>query len=112
MATVYSVDREHVPQPLALLATSLALMSSKVPFMGPVGVAEVALIDGKWVSNPTYTQSSSTTTKITVAGDYEGICMVEGTSDHITEEQFLDALFLAMKLLKNRLCGNRRYQRA
>ncbi len=103
MATVYSVDREHVPQPLALLATSLALMNSKVPFMGPVGIAEVALIDGKWVTNPTFSQSSTTTTKIIVAGDFEGICMVEGTAEGISEEQFLDALFLGHEVIKKQV---------
>lgn len=103
MSTVYSVDKEHVPQPLALLATSLALMSSKIPFMGPVGVAEVALIDGKWVTNPTYSQITSTTTKITVAGDLEGICMVEGTADNISEAQFIDALFLAHDVIKKQV---------
>ncbi len=103
MATVYSVDREHVPQPLALLATSLALMSSKVPFLGPVGIAEVALIDGKWVACPTYSQSLTTTTKITVAGDFEGICMVEGTANHISEAEFLDALFLAHDVIKKQV---------
>ncbi|MBY0109609.1 MAG: polyribonucleotide nucleotidyltransferase [Candidatus Babeliaceae bacterium] len=103
MATVYSVDREHVPQPLALLATSLALMSSKVPFLGPVGVAEVALIDGKWVACPKFSEASSTTTKITVAGDLEGICMVEGTANHISESEFIDALFLAHDVIKKQV---------
>lgn len=103
MATVYSVDREHVPQPLALLATSLALMTSKVPFLGPVGIAEIALIDGKWVACPTYSQSSLTATKIIVAGDFEGICMVEGTAHHISEAEFIDALFLAHDVIKKQV---------
>lgn len=103
MSTVYSVDREHVPQPLALLATSLALMSSKIPFMGPVGVVEMALIDGKWIPNPLYSQITATTTKVTVAGDLEGICMVEGTADNISEAEFLDVLFLAHDIIKKQV---------
>src|ERR1700757_793719 len=35
LSTVYSVDKEHVPHTLALLASSLALSVSKIPFMGP-----------------------------------------------------------------------------
>ncbi len=103
MATVYSVDREHVPQPLALLATSFALMASKIPFMGPVGIAEVILLDGVWVTNPTYTQISASQTKIIVAGDLEGICMVEGSADNISEDQLLDALFIAHDVIKKQV---------
>src|SRR3989338_746372 len=38
--TVYSVDKEHAPQSIAALAASAALAVSKIPFLGPVGVAE------------------------------------------------------------------------
>lgn len=102
-STVYSVDREHVPQPLALLATSLALSVSKIPFMGPVGVAEMILRDGKWVVNPQYSESSVSATKITVTGDLEGICMVEGSAEGITEAQFLDALFIGHEAIKKQV---------
>ena len=46
LSTVYSVDKEHTPYTLALVATSLALTISKIPFLGPVGAAEVARVDG------------------------------------------------------------------
>lgn len=103
MSTVYSVDQEHVPQPLALLATSLALSTSKIPFMGPVGVAEVVLIDDTWVTAPKFSEISKSTTKITVAGDLDGICMVEGSTSEISESQFLDALFLAHDVIKKQV---------
>ena len=35
---------------MALLAASLALSISKIPFMGPIGVIEVvSSLNGKWV---------------------------------------------------------------
>src|SRR5271163_1019470 len=52
LATVYSVDKEHMPANLALVASSLALSISKIPFLGPVGVVEVGRVDGAWVVNP------------------------------------------------------------
>ena len=44
---MYSVDKNHMPYAIALLATSLALTISKIPFLGPVGVVEVAR-KSKW----------------------------------------------------------------
>src|SRR5580692_1252824 len=54
LSTVYSVDKEHAPNVMALIASSIALTISKIPFMGPVGAVEVCKIDGKWVINPLY----------------------------------------------------------
>ncbi len=103
LSTVYSVDKEHTPAPLALIATSLALSISKIPFLGPVGAAEVVRIDGKWMVNPTYSQSVAADVKITVAGTHEGICMVEGSCNQISETEFIDALFLGHDAIKKQV---------
>ncbi len=103
LATVYSVDKEHMPHGLALLASSIALMSSKIPFLGPVGIAEVARVKGSWVVNPTYPQTLEATAKIMVAGTEEGICMVEGSAHDIEEAEFLDVLFMAHEVVKKQV---------
>ncbi len=88
---VYSVDKIHVPSTLALLASSLALTISKIPFLGPVGAVNVARVDGEWILHPTHQQTVDADAKITVAGTVEGVCMVEGSCDQISEADFLDA---------------------
>ena len=98
--TVYSVDKEHTPYSLAALATSIALSASKVPFMGPVGIAEIGRLDGKWIVDPTYEQAVESDVKITVVGTKEGICMVEGATNEISEKEFVDALFLAHEAIR------------
>lgn len=103
LATVYSVDKDHMPHGLALLASSLALVSSKIPFLGPVGIAEVARVKGNWVVNPTYPQTLEATAKILVAGTEEGICMVEGSAHDIEEAEFLDILFMAHETVKKQV---------
>ena len=103
LSTVYSVDKEHTPYALALIATSLALSISKIPFLGPVGAAEVARIEGGWVVNPTYSQALLADVKITVAGTQEGICMVEGSCNQLSESDFLDALFLGHDAIKKQV---------
>jgi polyribonucleotide nucleotidyltransferase len=103
LSTVYSVDKEHVPYVLALLSTSIALMMSKIPFMEPVGVAEVARVAGEWVVNPTYTQLQSADTRIIVAGTAGGVNMVEGSAGEITEAELTDALFMAHDVIKKQV---------
>ena len=95
LVTVYSVDKKYPPSTLGLLAASLALTISKVPFLGPVGVVEVARIDGKWIVGPTYEQTKESDVRLVVAGTQEGVCMVEGSADEIPEKEFVDAMFLA-----------------
>lgn len=100
LSTVYSVDKNHPPQALGLLAASIALTTSKIPFMGPVGAVSVVRLDGKWIVNPTHEQYKAAEVNITVAGTAEGICMVEGSALEISEEDFVEALFLAHDKIK------------
>lgn len=103
LSSVYSVDKEHIPYTLALVASSLALSISKIPFLGPIGAAEVARVEGQWIVNPKYDQSVVSDVKITVAGTADGICMVEGSCNQISEAEFLDALYLAHDAIKKQV---------
>jgi polyribonucleotide nucleotidyltransferase len=100
ITTVYSVDKEHAPHNLGLLASSLAISLSNIPFAGPIGVVEVGRIDGEWVINPSYPQSKRSDVRLIVAGTYEGLCMVEGSSNGIEEKEFVDLLFKAHEEIK------------
>ncbi|MGB8367148.1 MAG: polyribonucleotide nucleotidyltransferase [Candidatus Babeliales bacterium] len=100
LVTVYSVDKEHEPNAISLLASSLALTISKIPFLGPVGVVEVGRLDGKWVINPKYQESLKSDVRLIIAGTEEGICMVEGSSNELPEQDFIDILFRAHKEIK------------
>lgn len=100
ITTVYSFDKIHTPDKLALIASSLALTISKIPFGGPVGVVEMGRVDGAWVTNPTHEQTLKSDARLMVAGTDEGICMVEGSFNELQEKDFVDALFNAHTLIK------------
>ncbi|MGO9429191.1 MAG: polyribonucleotide nucleotidyltransferase, partial [Rhodoblastus sp.] len=53
IVTVLSHDLENDPDVLAMVAASAALTLSGIPFMGPVGGARVAYINGEIKVNPT-----------------------------------------------------------
>ena len=103
LITVYSVDKEHQPHTCALLASSLALTISKIPFLGPVGIAEVGRLKGEWVLNPLYTQVQESDVKIVVAGTSEGINMVEGCTNEISEDEMVDAFFKAHAIIQRQV---------
>ncbi|OGB97942.1 polyribonucleotide nucleotidyltransferase [candidate division TM6 bacterium RIFCSPHIGHO2_12_FULL_36_22] len=100
---VCSADKENEPATLSLLAISIALTISKIPFMGPVGVAQVGRIDGKWIINPTISQIEESDVKIIVAGIEQGVVMVEGCTNEITEKEFIDVLFMAHDSIKEQI---------
>lgn len=103
LTTVYSIDPDALPATQALLATSIALVISKIPFMEPVGAVEVGRIAGKWIINPTHNDASYSDVALVVAGTKDGICMVEGSSDGITEDELVDALFVAHESIKEQV---------
>jgi polyribonucleotide nucleotidyltransferase len=100
VATVYSVDKKYAPNVMALTASSIALCISPIPFIEPVGAVEVARIEGVWVINPLYDDSKQSDVRLIVAGTKEGICMVEGHANELSEADFVDALFIAHKAIE------------
>jgi polyribonucleotide nucleotidyltransferase len=95
IVTVYSVDKAHAPHIISLIAASLALSISSIPFLEPVGAVEAVRIDGKWVINPSYQDSLRGDAHIVIAGTKEGISMVEGSANELSEKDFVDILFKA-----------------
>lgn len=112
LSTVYSVDKIHASPIPALLACSIALTISKIPFMGPIGAVEIARVNGEWIFNPTYPQTLESDVKIIVAGTDEGINMVEGSAQEISENEFVDVLFKAHELIKKQVAWQNEIQQA
>lgn len=95
--TVYSLDKEHSPATAGLIAASLALSISPVPFQEPVGAVEAVRIDGKWSMKASYADSKQANARVVIAGTQEGITMVEGSADELSESDFVDILFSCHK---------------
>lgn len=95
LSTVYSVDRNAPPAVLALLSASIALTISRIPFLEPVGAVHVGRINGKWIMDPTSDEEILSDVRLIIAGTKDGICMVEGSAAGISEEEMVEAFFLA-----------------
>ncbi|WP_395825713.1 polyribonucleotide nucleotidyltransferase [Elstera sp.] len=92
VCTVLSHDMENDPDVVAMIGTSAALTLSGAPFLGPIGAARVAYIDGAYVLNPTPTQSKDSALDLVVAGTVEGVLMVESEAKELSEEIMLGAV--------------------
>ncbi len=89
---VISADQENDADVLALLATSFALNSSRIPFMGPIGGVRVGRVQGHWVLNPTFQQLAFSDMDLVVAGSKDSIVMVEGGALEVSEADVLESL--------------------
>jgi len=95
-----SADKDTMPDALAGLAASSALMVSDVPFNGPISEVRVARIEGKLVINPPFTDLGKSDMDIMVAATAENIVMVEGEMSEVSEEDLLEALKFAHEAIK------------
>ncbi len=95
MATVISMDKENDPDILAMVGSSAALTISDIPFDGPIAALRVGRIDGEYVLNPTIEQYEECDINIVVAGSRDGVIMVEGGGDEVSEEEIIGAIYHA-----------------
>ena len=100
ISTVLSVDQDCQPELTAMLASSLAVSISKIPFNGPIAGVKVGRVDGEFVINPTPEELERSDLDLTVAGTKEAINMVESSASEVSEEVMLDALMFAHDAIK------------
>ncbi len=95
-----SADKDIIPDSLAGLAASAALMVSDIPFNGPISEVRVARINGSFVVNPTATQLKDADMDMIVGATYDNIMMVEGEMKEVSEADMLEALKVAHEAIK------------
>ena len=104
MSTVYSYDGEFPTDVMALIGSSLALtLAPNIPFLGPIGAVQACKIDGEWKFNSSYKDLISSKSHIVIAGTKDGICMVEGYANNMSEEDLSGLLFKAQELIKEQV---------
>ncbi len=100
ISTVLSVDQDCSPELTAMLASSLAVSISKIPFNGPIAGVKVGRVDGKFVINPTPEELERSELELTVAGTKDAINMVESSAKQVSEDVMLEALMFGHKAIK------------
>lgn len=97
VSTVLSSDNETSLTSLAIIGASAALSCSDIPFSGPVAAVQIARIDKQWKLNPGSADLQKADLSLFVAARAEGILMVEGEADFVSEAEVLEGLKFAYK---------------
>ncbi len=100
LISLISADKNTMPDALAGLAASAAIMVSDIPFNGPISEVRVARIDGEFKINPTISDLAESDMEMIVAGTLENIVMVEGEMQEVSEKEMLEAIKVAHEAIK------------
>jgi polyribonucleotide nucleotidyltransferase len=104
IVTCLSWDEENDPDVAGLLAASLALSLSDIPWQGPIAALRIAKVNGDFVLNPTYREREEREFELALCGIKKGddilINMIEGQANEANEGEILEAIKKAKPYLK------------
>ncbi|PJA02520.1 polyribonucleotide nucleotidyltransferase, partial [bacterium (Candidatus Gribaldobacteria) CG_4_10_14_0_2_um_filter_36_18] len=107
VVTVLSWDGQNEPDILGLLASSIALSISDIPWQGPVATVRIGKIGEQFILNPTYAQREESEIDIVFAAKSGQtdllINMLEGNFEEVGEETILAAYQFSKPFLKKLL---------
>ncbi|MEO0293815.1 MAG: polyribonucleotide nucleotidyltransferase [candidate division WOR-3 bacterium] len=92
---VLSHDQENDTPNLAILAASLALAISDIPFDGPIGAVRIGLVGDSFIINPTVSQLAQSKMDLVVAGTSSAVTMIEGKLDDVEDSKVYSAIEIA-----------------
>ena len=98
---VMCVDPDCSPEITAMIASSIALSISDIPWNGPIGGAFMGLVDGEIVVNPTAEQRAKSTLELTVAASAKKVVMIEAGAQEVSDETMYDAIMQAHEVIKD-----------
>ncbi len=98
--TVLAVEPDNSPEIAGMIATSIAISISDIPWNGPVASINVGLVDGEIVLNPTLEQRAKTDLVLTVAGSAEKIVMIEAGANEVPEDKMLECILAGHEEIK------------
>lgn len=92
MSSLLSSDGSFPSDVMGIIGSSLALVLSDMPFMGPIGAVKACKVDDKWLLNASHEQTSQTKDSLIVVGNLNGIMMVEGHCNSLQEAELLEVI--------------------
>ncbi|MFC1595187.1 polyribonucleotide nucleotidyltransferase [Patescibacteria group bacterium] len=103
VALPLSIDDQNSPDNLAIIAASLALGTSNIPWNGPASAVRIAKKGGEFIINPTYEDREDCDLDVIVCGKKDRLNMIEASSKEISNEDAIKAFEIASKEIK-KLC--------
>src|SRR3989344_1669365 len=97
VTTVLSVDEKNDPDILAMNAASIALITSDIPWGGPIAAIRIGKINGQWMINPSFAdrENGISDLVVSVSSDMK-INMIEaGPLQELKEEELVEGIGFA-----------------
>jgi len=110
VTTVLSVDEKNDPDILAMNAASMALITSDIPWSGPIAAIRIGKINGQWMLNPAFAdrENGISDLVVSVSSDMK-INMIEaGPLQELKEEELVEGIGFAQAALKNLIDFNKK----
>jgi len=103
ITTVLSMDEENDPDIMAVLAGSLALSISDIPWAGPIAALRISKGPEGFVLNPPHKDSENSDLNLVFTGTAEKINMIEAGAKQIPEEEIMAAFEFGLPYFKQLL---------
>jgi len=92
-----SVDGENKPDIVGMIAATIALEISSIPFDGPITGCRIGMVNGEYIINPTAEELEFSELNLMVMGDSKRITMVDCDARELDDDSMLEAFRIAMK---------------
>ncbi|MBE6049451.1 MAG: polyribonucleotide nucleotidyltransferase [Clostridium sp.] len=92
VATVVSVEKDNLPEILAINAASMALCLSSIPYTIPAAAVQIGLIDGNLIVNPNAEEREKSSLHLTVCATKDKVMMIEAGGNEIDEDTMIKAI--------------------
>jgi len=107
VALLLSADLENEPDTLGIIGASAAPLFSEIPFTTPLGAVKIGYIDDQFVVNPAASLLEKSRLNMMVAGNEDGICMIEAGANEVGEEKIVEGLILAQEEIRKIVAAQR-----
>jgi polyribonucleotide nucleotidyltransferase len=96
-----SSDQITNPDILFVNGASASLMVSNIPWNGPIGCVRIGYLENNFIVNPSFLQLKKSSINLVYAGNKNGVVMIEGYSNQISRDFFIDSLKFAQKKIQS-----------
>lgn len=100
VVTVLSYDGINDPIFPSIIATSVALGISPIPWEGPLAGVQLGRINGEWVLNPTIEAKTKSDLELFLSGSADEAIMIEAGAKEVSESDMFEAIEFSAKHIR------------
>lgn len=100
VVTVLSIDQENDPDIVSIIAASVALHLSDIPWDGPVAAVRVGMNGQEFILNPVQNERAESALDLVLSGTRDKINMVEAGAKEVAEEKVVAGLEFGLRAIQ------------